>query len=195
IPFRQVWSCSASQSLNAFFERPSSIASSREGPVPSRTGVRSMATVTYLSPFLVCRQACSSTPTTRSPSRRAGSAISRRLPFGQDRVVGRVPRHAEPFGDAGHGQGLDHDADQAPAQPGAGDLGPWLGRGGGVLTPHVRALGAPVPADGDQQDRKSTRLNSSHVKISYAVFCLKKKKKTHHPTHTPTRANPKPAAH
>src|SRR5690606_39766892 len=28
-----------------------------------------------------------------------------------------------------------------------------------------------------KQDRKSTRLNSSHVKISYAVFCLKKKKK------------------
>src|SRR5690606_41555196 len=27
-----------------------------------------------------------------------------------------------------------------------------------------------------KQDRKSTRLNSSHVKISYAVFCLKKKK-------------------
>src|SRR5207302_9038116 len=27
------------------------------------------------------------------------------------------------------------------------------------------------------RDRKSTRLNSSHVKISYAVFCLKKKKK------------------
>src|SRR5437870_9113984 len=27
----------------------------------------------------------------------------------------------------------------------------------------------------DQQDRKSTRLNSSHVAISYAVFCLKKK--------------------
>src|SRR5439155_25153881 len=29
-------------------------------------------------------------------------------------------------------------------------------------------------------DRKSTRLNSSHVAISYAVFCLKKKKKTPH---------------
>src|SRR5436309_10803437 len=28
------------------------------------------------------------------------------------------------------------------------------------------------------RDRKSTRLNSSHVKISYAVFCLKKKKNT-----------------
>src|SRR5437868_11412806 len=30
-----------------------------------------------------------------------------------------------------------------------------------------------------QQDRKSTRLNSSHVSISYAVFCLKKKKFQH----------------
>src|SRR5690349_24176230 len=29
----------------------------------------------------------------------------------------------------------------------------------------------------DREDRKSTRLNSSHVEISYAVFCLKKKKK------------------
>src|SRR5688572_32711615 len=29
-----------------------------------------------------------------------------------------------------------------------------------------------------KQDRKSTRLNSSHSQISYAVFCLKKKKKT-----------------
>src|SRR5690606_39626298 len=29
-----------------------------------------------------------------------------------------------------------------------------------------------------KEDRKSTRLNSSHVKISYAVFCLKKKKQT-----------------
>src|SRR5690625_6471671 len=38
-----------------------------------------------------------------------------------------------------------------------------------------------VPRDrnGQFQDRKSTRLNSSHVAISYAVFCLKKKKKKH----------------
>src|SRR5690606_12672280 len=33
-----------------------------------------------------------------------------------------------------------------------------------------------VAQQGRDQDRKSTRLNSSHVKISYAVFCLKKKK-------------------
>src|SRR3989442_11058433 len=31
---------------------------------------------------------------------------------------------------------------------------------------------------GDYLDRKSTRLNSSHVRISYAVFCLKKKKQS-----------------
>src|SRR3989442_10456283 len=32
-----------------------------------------------------------------------------------------------------------------------------------------------LPSLGDWLDRKSTRLNSSHVRISYAVFCLKKK--------------------
>src|SRR5690625_5876598 len=36
----------------------------------------------------------------------------------------------------------------------------------------------PVILDPAAVDRKSTRLNSSHVAISYAVFCLKKKKKT-----------------
>src|SRR5690554_7691826 len=36
----------------------------------------------------------------------------------------------------------------------------------------------PLPAAPLPPDRKSTRLNSSHVRISYAVFCLKKKKKT-----------------
>src|SRR5436309_12562762 len=39
-----------------------------------------------------------------------------------------------------------------------------------AVTGHVRFRGR-------QRDRKSTRLNCSHVKISYAVFCLKKKKR------------------
>src|SRR3712207_7566334 len=34
-----------------------------------------------------------------------------------------------------------------------------------------------APRKGTRKDRKSTRLNSSHANISYAVFCLKKKKK------------------
>src|SRR2546427_5515099 len=46
--------------------------------------------------------------------------------------------------------------------------------------PVVPAVAAPVavpPATIEPADRKSTRLNSSHSQISYAVFCLKKKKK------------------
>src|SRR5215475_15893314 len=41
----------------------------------------------------------------------------------------------------------------------------------------VQMLNRPASEREIGQDRKSTRLNSSHVKISYAVFCLKKKKK------------------
>src|SRR5260221_8778429 len=40
---------------------------------------------------------------------------------------------------------------------------------------HARRFIDDAP-DGDESDRKSTRLNSSHTVISYAVFCLKKKK-------------------
>src|SRR5689334_24625483 len=42
--------------------------------------------------------------------------------------------------------------------------------------PRVAVRG--VPGEGGSVDRKSTRLNSSHSSISYAVFCLKKKKDT-----------------
>src|SRR2546422_5881258 len=38
---------------------------------------------------------------------------------------------------------------------------------------------------GDERDRKSTRLNSSHGYISYAVFCLKKKNRRHRRTTCP----------
>src|SRR5437762_9377943 len=46
--------------------------------------------------------------------------------------------------------------------------------------------GRRAPPSGNARDRKSTRLNSSHRCISYAVFCLKKKKKyTKDTTHAP----------
>src|SRR5205085_10950721 len=50
--------------------------------------------------------------------------------------------------------------------------------GGPVVWPDVEAL-LLVPSNAHAlfSDRKSTRLNSSHSQISYAVFCLKKKKK------------------
>src|SRR5438309_4735181 len=58
-----------------------------------------------------------------------------------------------------------------------------LRHGKPVLLPPkaVDVLVALLSAKGrvlDKEDRKSTRLNSSHSSISYAVFCLKKKKKT-----------------
>src|SRR5690606_40926801 len=48
-------------------------------------------------------------------------------------------------------------------------IGPWT----------VHAIRSPTASlgHGSYRDRKSTRLNSSHVKTSYAVFCLKKKQK------------------
>src|SRR3712207_8278776 len=50
--------------------------------------------------------------------------------------------------------------------------------------PRPRRRGrARVPA---HRDRKSTRLNSSHANISYAVFCLKKKKKNYDSNHVQT---------
>src|SRR2546421_7210352 len=45
------------------------------------------------------------------------------------------------------------------------------------ISPAVRRAEPLAP------DRKSTRLNSSHDQISYAVFCLKKKKTEHQPAH------------
>src|SRR5438309_5939036 len=43
----------------------------------------------------------------------------------------------------------------------------------------------PRPTNRWTRDRKSTRLNSSHSSISYAVFCLKKKKQFRHQHHAP----------
>src|SRR3712207_7244677 len=51
---------------------------------------------------------------------------------------------------------------------------------------HVQRRRREQPVDGAHQsagDRKSTRLNSSHANISYAVFCLKKKKISESPTY------------
>src|SRR5438876_2967881 len=46
------------------------------------------------------------------------------------------------------------------------------------VKPGQYVLGAESSGFKSTRDRKSTRLNSSHPSISYAVFCLKKKKKT-----------------
>src|SRR5207249_8422503 len=62
---------------------------------------------------------------------------------------------------------------RAPVAVASGMERRWQGGLGGPLLPTV----GPAIAMIGRRDRKSTRLNSSHVSISYAVFCLKKKKK------------------
>src|SRR5947207_5652301 len=69
----------------------------------------------------------------------------------------------------------------------------------GLLAPDAGEIvldGAVVDAPGGEEDRKSTRLNSSHTVISYAVFCLKKKKENNADSRTTRRrpaAQPLPA--
>src|SRR5690606_7274685 len=58
-------------------------------------------------------------------------------------------------------------------------LAPWVERAYADVAPGAATCALSyVSSFLLPEDRKSTRLNSSHVKISYAVFCLKKKKKT-----------------
>src|SRR2546427_4869458 len=79
-------------------------------------------------------------------------------------MIRRPPRSTLfPYTTLFRSRGLD-----APADP---DVAAGSSRGGSDRTAGTREVGAT------QGDRKSTRLNSSHSQISYAVFCLKKKKK------------------
>src|SRR5690606_16216475 len=93
-----------------------------------------------------------------------------------DAGSGSLERHAPPsLSDTRHEQ-----------DAGAGPHGPHVSnRPADNLDVGASADHLPPPSAGDGEeaavrfssgDRKSTRLNSSHVKISYAVFCLKKKK-------------------
>src|SRR3712207_6964269 len=61
------------------------------------------------------------------------------------------------------------------------EIAAWMGTEDALVftTGHQANVGtlATLLGPGDTVDRKSTRLNSSHANISYAVFCLKKKNK------------------
>src|SRR5207253_6752387 len=67
----------------------------------------------------------------------------------------------------------DHGQAASAAAASGGVRAPFLERRAGRLLRRHRLLPEAAAA---LADRKSTRLNSSHVAISYAVFCLKKKK-------------------
>src|SRR6266540_4602478 len=82
-------------------------------------------------------------------------------------VPARHQRHMPPV--------LDHDPRLPAARPGPEGRRPdgWLT----IVVPATVRRRVPLLLRHRVADRKSTRLNSSHITISYAVFCLKKKKK------------------
>src|SRR3712207_7282065 len=93
-------------------------------------------------------------------------------------MIRRPPRSPLfPYTTLFRSRGVQHTVGDAPARrPRPRPAGADLRRGGAAArgaAHHVRAARSRAGAD---QDRKSTRLNSSHANISYAVFCLKKKK-------------------
>src|SRR2546422_6975347 len=90
-----------------------------------------------------------------------GASHSFREPEAHDRVA-LTPRRYNPFPEPDPSTSLGAAARERPPRPDGAPLLQWL-------------CGVPC-AGADGQDRKSTRLNSSHGYISYAVFCLKKKK-------------------
>src|SRR3712207_8142479 len=82
------------------------------------------------------------------------------------RSIRRVTETPTPPTPQGTGQGSEVGPDSAP------------------LPPPTRHSQRGRTGEGTRGDRKSTRLNSSHANISYAVFCLKKKKR--HSLHLPS---------
>src|SRR5690606_21182208 len=69
---------------------------------------------------------------------------------------------------------LRHEAEPEGQRHERGEHG-YRNQVGHILAVAAHAGGEDIAARRGGKDRKSTRLNSSHVKISYAVFCLKKK--------------------
>src|SRR5690606_41547646 len=90
----------------------------------------------------------------------------------------RLFQQAEQAGESAHSyvadRALAYDlvGDNARAQQ---DYRQALAGGPNAVLTRRLALSQAISGDQAGSDRKSTRLNSSHVKISYAVFCLKKK--------------------
>src|SRR5690606_40738893 len=103
------------------------------------------------------------------PNPRALSSVTRLCPC-EVRLIDDIRSHS-----AGerHPQPHQHAADQR--EPGRGRARRRDEPGELVRVVDALAAGHAVLDCTGLRDRKSTRLNSSHVKISYAVFCLKKK--------------------
>jgi len=73
--------------------------------------------------------------------------------FGEDSTVRGVPGHPETGSDAGHGEVVDDDPFECPAETAAGDLGSRRRGLAGVFSPDLPAVLTPIPTHPDQQRR------------------------------------------
>ena len=83
---------------------------------------------------------------TPTPSKRAGSLISRRAPSARTAVLAALPGHAQGLSDARHRHMMNDHARQFPAHRRTRELGTRIGRLAHVLAPHVSTRLAPVAA-------------------------------------------------
>src|SRR5215469_3297679 len=167
-------------------------------PHSTRRSARGTSALRFALPNLslstVDPQADSCEPPTHRISRVPIWACSRHVVDGEGPFAAQVAGEGEPpaqhRADAVAVAGEEADVDEQPHPPAqepaemqleGGDDGAPAGDVGGraqvvVAERLVDAMPAGHLNDPAPGDRKSTRLNSSHVEISYAVFCLKKKK-------------------
>src|SRR5438132_6720174 len=119
------------------------------------------------------------------------------MPHGHASFLGELVHHLPQLAAPFLGEGRQRDADEV-AVVGGGET--EVGREDGFfhgfeqrLVPRLHGeelrLGRRQSRGKSHPDRKSTRLNSSHTVISYAVFCLKKKNKKKNPQYHRTHAN------
>ena len=125
------------------------MSSSRAGPVPSRMGVRSMITVTYLSPRRVCSRTCSSTPRTWTPSSRCGSSIRTRLPSARTVSLAVFQATPSPSGRRMRRSGAGARCLRAPTADHAASCPPLSSQAASCAT--QPAAGAPIATDRDHQ--------------------------------------------
>src|SRR3989454_779702 len=142
----------------------------RAGLIPVRASGSKSSSRSNRSRFRPCRN---SRPAWNFRSRiSSGSSPSRsRNRFCRGTYASRVSRLAAPLGVAQERALLAAPGPRPPPSPGS--VGPGAA---GVRNHHLPPR--------QELDRKSTRLNSSHLVISYAVFCLKKKKNLNASSHT-----------
>ncbi|SCQ47859.1 Hypothetical protein PFR_JS7-2_2326 [Propionibacterium freudenreichii] len=125
------------------------------GPLPSRSGVRSMITVTNLSPLRVCRHTCSSTPIVVTPSKRCSSLMRTLRPSSRTEVLAQSQDTPRPSATRATVRCWTTMPATGPTQSAPGQFRARLGRPSGVLPPHTPTPRTAVATHSHHQCHRS----------------------------------------